>query len=349
MEATGLRHRLGRSWERLFWALCLLVMCLQAPAEQAERLTLASLGSSDQIQHKRESRFDVEYFAANQGWVGEVIARADAARRIVNGEVPDALLVTIHIVLAPDRKSFMRLVGNWAENSAAVAVPDTIQVVINGDALRAGSVGTLGTTLVHELTHIYIGVRCQRPLPRWLNEGLAMSVAGEWSLEDTASVVLASKLGRLIPLSELERTFPVQADKQRLAYLESHSVVNYLARQTPENSVLGVLRPIIGKEGRSQIELYWSASYRDKIESQWRQTLRSRWNWTLISLSSGLFWGIVALLTFVAWLVRRHRSKAMHKEWDEEERIYEALDEEERRIWGDDDEEEQDEEHDRRY
>ena len=70
------------------------------------------------------------------------------------------------IVIAPDQQSFEKLVGSWAENAIAVAVSDAAQVVINLDALKRSPPDAFNETLVHEFTHLYIGVRCKAPVPR---------------------------------------------------------------------------------------------------------------------------------------------------------------------------------------
>lgn len=336
------------NWRRQLFALSLLWALASGATPSTEPVSLRQIGRpAAVVRGRRDMNFAIEYLPADEGWVLDVLSRSDAARRFVNNATRDALLVTIRIVLAPDKKSFLQLVGNWAENSAAVAIHGQQSIVVNLDALRTGPAQSLSAIMVHEFAHIYLGIRCLRPLPRWLNEGIAMNIAGEWDIEDSAAIITARLFGRLMTLRELERDFPVQADLQQLAYRESYSVVAFLARQTQTNSISGVVSEITGERGASQIGMYWDAIYRESVEARWRRSLRSVSNWALLAFSSGVVWGFVVLLAFVAWFIRKRRSRVLRAEWDEEERIYEALDEEERRIWGDnpepDDEEDKDE------
>lgn len=328
---------------RLFALLVLLVVLFAAAPlraqeeDSAQRFDLASLGFSD-VRSTSVLNFDIEYRPAEEPWARDIIARANAARAALNRATGEALLSRIRIVVTPDRQTFLRLVGDWAENSAAVAAPGQRVMVINGDVMRSGPPGNFGTTLLHELAHLFFGVKSPRPLPRWLDEGLAQAIAHEGNAEGVAALVWARWLGGLIPLRDLERSFPVQADRQRLAYQQSLSVVQYLVSEEYGGSLSRFIDTLTGREAEPEIERFWNPMTRDLLEARWQKSLGSGTNWLTLTLSSGLFWGGLALLTILAWLIIRRRSRALRSEWAEEERIYEALDEEERRIWGDDDE-----------
>jgi hypothetical protein len=103
------------------------------------------------------------------------------------------------------------------------------------------------------------------------------------------------------------------------------------------SSLSAFVKRYIGDDGVGEIGRLWNPLYRDALEVEWRKSLRSFRNWTLLTFSSGLFWGVAAGLTVLAWYIKRRRTRALRDEWDDDERIYEALDEEEQRIWGDED------------
>ncbi|MCX7020572.1 MAG: hypothetical protein WCK47_14470 [bacterium] len=285
----------------------------------------------------------MEYINSDEGWAGDMLGRADAARRVLNRATRDALLVRIHVIIAPDQDIFIKMVGGWAENSVAVALPEQRTIVLNGDKLRIGAPSDLANTLVHEFAHLYLDLRCVRERPRWLEEGIAMHVAGQWESEDAAAVFIAAIIGGLIPLREMEQSFPVAVDSQRLAYRESYSVTNYLVQTTAGGSLPDFIASLSGQEGGCNLDSFWNPLQRDALEIQWKRGLRSVSNWSFLVLSSGFFWGLVALLTVIAWITLRVRRRKLHTQWDDEEKIYEALDEDDRLIWGDDEAEGDDE------
>ena len=80
-----------------------LAVCALAGKEAFASTTLATVADPASVRQRHDMNFEVEYLARDQGWVPEVISRADAARLLVNGATHDTFLVAIRIVLAPDR------------------------------------------------------------------------------------------------------------------------------------------------------------------------------------------------------------------------------------------------------
>lgn len=317
----------------------LLLVFAQIDSRGEEPATSVSLSQlnilPEEIVRQSQGTFDLEYVRKDAGWAKDILSRVDAARRAISRQTLDAFAVRIRIVHVPTHAQFVELVGNWAENSIGVAMSESATIVLNGEQVRVAPEATISTVLVHEFAHLYLGVRCTGDLPRWLNEGLAMAMAGEWNIEDTASLVMTATVGQLIPVRNLQTRFPVQADQQRLAYRQSYSLTNYLMRETADESLANLIAQIRGKEGEERLRQLWNPLHRDAIEIAWQKSLRSKSNWILFGFSSGVIWMLIMVLAFVAWGMRKWRSRALRAEWNEEEEIYAALDEEEEKIWGD--------------
>lgn len=276
-------------------------------------------------------KLEVDYTPADAKWVEDVAARTDAARRALNRIMPDALLAQLRVVIAPTKEVFLEIVGGWAEHSAAVALrtPPVPTVVINAEALRTVTPLEFSRTLLHELVHCYLGLRLKKPLPRWFEEGVAVIASGEAELEDSADVALAVLFNRTIPLREITQHFPSNAERQRLAYRQSASVVRFLMNEQGA-SLATLLAPFLAPDGERRISELWNPLYVEPLEYRWRRSLLSWQSWVVALSRSGLFWLLVVALTFLAWVVRKRRSAAQRREWEEEEeRLYAALDEEE--------------------
>jgi hypothetical protein len=283
-----------------------------------------------------------EYAPADKRWVEDVVARVDQARRELNRIMPDALMVQLRVVIAPSHEEFLRQAGGWAEHAVAVAVRTrpVPTVIVNAEKLRVAAPVEVSRTLLHELVHCYLGLRCKAPLPRWLEEGIATTAANEWSLEDAAAVTFAALLNRLIPLRELERHFPSSAEKQRLAYQQSSSVVRFLMAE--RHATLGqFVALLVGEQGEKFVAELWNPLYVEPLELRWKASLRSWRAWLVAASNSGLFWGAVAVLTLLAWYLKKRRNEERRREWEEEEKIYAVLDEEEERSGSADEEDEE--------
>lgn len=320
--------------------LLLLVSLLLAHLPVAAQVTTAVVSlkaAAPQIQtvEKSLSNFDVEATIGQRGWIDEIIARSDTARRVVNEATGDALLIRIRIVLAPDAKTFHQLAGPGTENSTAVSLNNRATIIMNGDALRANGFEPLGRILVHELVHVYLDARCQGPVPRWIHEGLAQMIAGEWSSQDASAVWATRFLRRLIPLSQIENTFPTEPERQQLAYRQSSSLVEFLVRERYKGSLRHMVSSITGAEGARELELYWTPLHRDALQAQWRQSLTGWGGWVSLLLSSGVIWGAAAVLLVLGWWLKRRRNRALRAEWAEEDKVYVSLDEAPEEEWTD--------------
>ena len=86
-------------------------------------------------------------------------------------------------------------------------------------------------TFVHELVHLFIGERVRsplgRPIPGWLNEGLAVYMQNR-QLIGPASIAYAAKSGKLLPLSAMN-SVPGRRDDVAMFYPQAGAFVGYLA------------------------------------------------------------------------------------------------------------------------
>ncbi len=133
----------------------------------------------------------------------------------------------------------------------------------------------LETVVYHEYTHVLIhdltGNRC----PAWLNEGLAQYMEPQKESPRVVYLKRAVRGNRLIPLRELEGTFLMLGDLQkvRLAYEESLSVVNFIIEHHRFSSVLELLERLHKGENLAAVieDLYTRG--RKGLEERWGEWL----------------------------------------------------------------------------
>ena len=95
--------------------------------------------------------------------------------------------------------------------------------------VTAQDVNALKPTLVHEYTHALVHDLARQNCPRWLNEGLAEYQESKIRQPPLEVLRLATRLHRLIPLSELsENLIAVDHGQVALAYLQSYSLVTFI-------------------------------------------------------------------------------------------------------------------------
>jgi hypothetical protein len=133
--------------------------------------------------------------------------------------------------------------------------------------------------LVHELTHLVVHQATFSPygqLPLWLDEGLATYSEGEPDPDLRSSLNRAISEGTLISVRSLCSPFSAYADKARLSYAQSYSLVEYLLDNYGQDRMLDLLT--LFKQGNTYDEALTEVYGFDiaGLDALWRATLTSR-------------------------------------------------------------------------
>ncbi len=184
----------------------------------------------------------------------------------------------IYVVLHT-KSSFQSATGSpaWADGLYD-GILGRIQIPTQGALTdKAWLTRVLRHEFVHALLHQQMGTE-SGALPTWLNEGLAMQLAGD-SWPDIDQVLRGIHAGeiKLIPLNQLEGgwgAFP--GVLATVAYLEGNSATNYLIDRFGMNAVRDILGAIKRKRslgGALQDHLFMPY---DQFQRQWIETLNDK-------------------------------------------------------------------------
>lgn len=132
--------------------------------------------------------------------------------------------------------------------------------------------------LVHELTHLVVHQATFSPygqLPLWLDEGLATYSEGELDPDLRSSLNNAILEDELISVRSLCSPFSAYADKARLSYAQSYSLVEYLLDNYGQDKMLDLLT--ILKQGSTYDEALTEVYGFDinGLDASWRASLTS--------------------------------------------------------------------------
>jgi tetratricopeptide (TPR) repeat protein len=101
-----------------------------------------------------------------------------------------------------------------------------------------------GTTLWHEMSHVYILTATKHRVPRWFTEGLAVHEEGEaspeWSDRLTPEVLLAIRDKKLLPVAEMDRgfIFPEYPSQVIVSYFQAGSICDYIKQRWGDDKLL---------------------------------------------------------------------------------------------------------------
>ena len=145
----------------------------------------------------------------------------------------------LEIYIAPSEEAFHRLqpgrVPDWADGTAW---PHNGWIFLHSPRARSGIASPLTQVLDHELAHILLGRAFgARPVPQWLQEGVAQLVAKEYTY-DKFQTLSAGTLGdNLLSIHELSRGFPDNPFRAKLAYAQSADLVAFLFNNYGERAL----------------------------------------------------------------------------------------------------------------
>jgi hypothetical protein len=255
---------------------------------------------------------------------GEALLReADDFRARISEDFGQPLLqsVTVRVARTPEQMSELAPEGAPPPAYAAgVAYPSLHVVLLALQAPQTWDAPDLLELLRHELTHVALTDAVGgHHVPRWFDEGLAIHESGEVPWVRTKTLWDATLGKHLLPLSYLDRGFPVDGYEVNEAYAESADFVRFLMRDTDRARFGALLQRIrAGVPFDRTLEDSYGEDVR-KLEFEWREELGRRFGVLPIVTGGGLLWVLIAGLAGAAWLKKRRRARAKLAEWAREE------------------------------
>lgn len=224
------------------------------------------------------------------------------------------------IVLIEDNNLFQSIAGS--KLVVAYALPDKDIMVIDYSRMTTDPF-TIESTIKHELCHLLLHEMIgSENLPRWLDEGVAQWVSGGLAdivMEKRSILDEAFRQNRMIKLKYLSEGFPHDGNQLMLAYAESKSFIEYIAREKGIKGILDLLNRLKdGDDIDSAIIKTFSVSF-DELEEGWHDYLDKSNIWMRIlinNLYEILFF--LAALSLVFGFFRAWRKKRQYEEEDRE-------------------------------
>jgi hypothetical protein len=302
--------------------ILLLLLATVAPTFAAARL--------DHL--PRRGRIDMAYEPGLESTARDLQASADTTLRAIADDLVDLPTpAVVHIQLVNDASSLADVApeGRGAPAYAiGVAYPD---LGILSVAVRKGSAVTdPAQTLRHELAHLALGAAfANQRVPHWLHEGFAYQHTGEWSFDRTETIAGMVWFNNVIPLDQLDQSFPDQELPAHQAYAESYDFVGYLSRRgryedSDDDGNRWPFRKFLSLVGQgSSLDDAATKAYGrplNELFEEWRSDLSKRYFLGPIGLLGLAVWILCALLLTLAYIRKRRQRRRRFGEWDREDR-----------------------------
>lgn len=197
-------------------------------------------------------------------------------------------------------------------------------VAVRGGEGAAGRLPSLRRTFRHELAHLALTAATGGRAPRWLHEGYAQLVAGDWDWRQAWRLrwELAREGGDV--LHNLSLAFAGRESEARTAYLLSYTAVHELWRRGGDVA-LGNFFAEMRRGASADVALrrvYGLTAH--QFERVWTDSVKSRYGWLYMLSRASLFWLVLTVAVVVLgirrWRYQKRRWEELRRQDAREER-----------------------------
>lgn len=215
--------------------------------------------------------------------------------------------------------------GGFPKYASGLAYSELGLVLLTAEPRYPGERLELLEVFRHELAHVALHDALGRDnVPRWFNEGWAVHASGEAQGARLQTLWTATLAKTLLPLADLTRRFPADANAASIAYAEAADLIRFLLKDGQEPRFRDLLDRIA--QGQSFDAALANAYSTDvaTLESEWRADVARRYTFWPVLFGGSTLW-MVAMGLFVWGYVKRKRRNATKlKRWEREEALEDA-------------------------
>jgi hypothetical protein len=274
--------------------------------------------------HRQTVYFNFSFEQDDARAVSSLLRDADAIARNLTEEFGLPLQRYITVIIAPTAEAF-----NSAQPGAAripawaigVAYPADNRIILLSPRIHLRGPIDLVKTFQHELLHIALGqaFKGREQVPRWLDEGLAMIAADEWSMARLSTITFAVLGGKLLPMESITASFPWEPGQAELAYCESFYFIAFLKGRFGDAAFRKFMAAYIaGRDFKQAIQDAYRVRW-EEMEDQWHSYLRVRFSWVPLITSSTTLWFLATLIFILGYLRKKRLNRLKLEEWKKEE------------------------------
>lgn len=280
------------------------------------------------------------YITRNLGWlelayppsaaerVASLVRDADAVKAELEAQLGQKVLEHVTVRVAPTFADMARLAPADApppDYASGVAYNGLHLVLLTMLQPRGAEAVDLDEVFRHELAHVALEDAVQgRHVPVWFNEGLAIALSGELEWPRRETLGRATLSGTLIPLADLDRSFPRDNFEVSIAYAEAADFMRFLTRKSDRLRFAAVIDRVREDQTfeRAIAEAYGSELRR--LEFEWHADLERRFSIIPVLTGGGLLWVLVMGGFVYVYVRKKRRAQAILARWAREEAMEDA-------------------------
>jgi hypothetical protein len=256
--------------------------------------------------------FTISYDHADERIAMEIVRFVELDLSRISGDMglTETLMIDIRIISSEDESKSIRGFPDWG---IGCAMPLEKSIAIRSPRLAAHPVD-LRTLVAHEIAHVVLGSKCgNRKIPRWFDEGMAMYESREWRIGESVWLSWANVTHSILPLSSIERSFPEDAGKAKLAYVESFSVISFLIDQFGGECLLEIIESVEELDSFDRAMTKTLGIDSSQFEREWQRWVEQEYGGFSVLLNTFFPMSLLLVIFFAAVILKRRRRKERHE------------------------------------
>ena len=152
----------------------------------------------------------------------------------------------VQVELYPDHEDFaVRTLGMPGLGALGVTFGEV--VAMDSPSGRPPGTYQWGSTLWHEMSHVFILTATNSRVPRWFTEGLSVheetQVSPEWGDRVSPEILIAIRDKKLLPVAELDRGFirPEYPSQVIVSYFQAGRILDYIKDRWGDDKILDMV------------------------------------------------------------------------------------------------------------
>ena len=237
--------------------------------------------------------------------------------------VHDSLSYRPTIYITYSIQEFDSLIGGYFPDwGAAAAIPARRRMIFKSPS-SFNLNREFSEMLAHEYTHLVMAERvAYRPLPRWFDEGMAMTVSSEWSWSDNLAMSQAAVFGQYVPLNEIERVNRFSESKAHVAYAESYLTVKYLFDEYGVNAVNLLLDRLEAGDSIDSALRQSTGSNLEEFQAEVWATFEPQFNLLSLFMDTIYFWVVLAVILIVGGVLNLRKRRKLYQQLEDDEKLH---------------------------
>lgn len=219
------------------------------------------------------------------------------------------------ILLTQTREEFYLATHGRAPGWAGGLAYSQQRKIVVRSPLFFGQGVSLEVLTAHEVTHLVLHEATSgNYLPRWLEEGLCMLLAGESRSGSLARLGRAAAGGRLMGLPRVDDVLRFSTPQADLAYSESRSAASYFIDRFDWPAVRNLLTHVkAGKDFEEAFSISTGVEY-EAWQVQWIEYASDRYRWVFLLDIDNLVWFLIVFLAVFVMILTYIRQKRQMKQ-----------------------------------